>query len=203
VPGTTDSIPPHPPPLTYPCVATRPWQVAILSSGLIHHELEGADTGRVLATSGADDLELTYSRNQDQASSPTGDTSAGLRIVNNRQGGCACDAQGRPLRLRCVAGRPTPAGTWVGAQRTLRCVTNGRTLYDPGTCPAGCSLPAPVSDHAEPEHCDHDGVPSLSGTTRRSSQAMGTPRRRCGGMGPRTGRAIHGASIGGDDRSCR
>jgi threonine dehydrogenase-like Zn-dependent dehydrogenase len=46
-------------------------------------------------------------------------------------------------------------------------------------------------------------VAKASGTTRRSSLAMGTLRRRCGGMGHRTLRAIHAASIGGDDRSCR
>ena len=44
-------------------------------------------------------------------------------------------------------------------------------------------------------------VPKVSGTTRRCSLAMGTLRRRCGGMGRRTGWAIHAASVGGDDRS--
>ena len=44
------------------------------------------------------------------------------------------------------------------------------------------------------------------GIHRRSSLAMGTLRGRCGGMGPRTGRAIHAASMGeatahADDRA--
>ena len=44
-------------------------------------------------------------------------------------------------------------------------------------------------------------VPKAPGTTRRSPMAMGTLRRHCGGMGLRTHRAIHVASIGADGKS--
>jgi hypothetical protein len=117
-----------------------------------------------------------------QPGTPTGESPPAYRqaVIYPEFGEAGAHHKLRELRQASLTGRSTRSG-WRG--------------------PASGGTTVASDDSPDTSVVILTVVPKASATTRRSLQAVGTLPCRCGGMRLWTRRAIHAASIGGDDRS--